>query len=67
MASGIVKWYNEKKSFGFIETEDGDELFFHKSGIQEHGHFGIQKNDRVTFDIKETNRGPQAYKIKSIQ
>ncbi len=67
MTTGIVKWYNEKKGFGFIEMEDGEELFFHKSGIQEHGHFGIQKDDRVSFDIKETNRGAQAYKVRPAQ
>ncbi len=67
MAIGIVKFYNEKKGFGFIETEGGDELFFHKSGIQDHGHFGIQKDDRVSFETKETNRGQQAYRVRPAQ
>ena len=67
MANGTVKFYNEKKGFGFIEVEGGEELFFHKSGIREHGHFGIQKDDRVSFDIKETNRGPQAYGVRPVQ
>ncbi len=63
MAEGNVKWYNDKKGFGFIETDEQDEFFFHKSNIKNHGFFGIHKDDRVSFDIIETSKGKQAIKI----
>lgn len=66
MAEGSIKWYSEKKGYGFIETEDKQELFLHKSGIESHGHFGLQKDDRVYYEIKKTNRGEQAFKVKPI-
>ena len=66
MPEGQVKWYSEKKGYGFIETDDGGEIFLHKSGIESHGHFGLQKSDRVTFEIKTTPRGPQAIKVKPL-
>ena len=66
MPEGQVKWYSEKKGYGFIEMDEGDEIFVHKSGIESHGHFGLQKSDRVTFEIKTTPRGPQAVKVKPL-
>ena len=60
---GQIKWYNENKGYGFIETEEHGEIFFHRSGISNHGFFGLQKMDRVSFDIKETPRGKQALNI----
>ena len=66
MVEGIIKWYNEKKGDGFIKTENGEEIFLPKTGIQDPGYFGLQKDDRVSFEIKKTNRGPQAFKVKSI-
>ncbi len=66
MPEGQVKWCSEKKGYGFIEMDEGDEIFVHKSGIESHGHFGLQKSDRVTFEIKTTPRGPQAVKVKPL-
>lgn len=62
---GVVKWYNPKKGYGFIETKEGD-LFFHESGIADHGYFGLQKTDRVSFEIRTTAKGKQAVMIKVI-
>ncbi len=66
MPEGQVKWYNEKKGYGFIETDQNGEIFVHRSGIEDHGHFGLQKLDRVTYEIKETPRGIQAVKVKVL-
>ncbi len=67
MKEGTVKWYNEKKGYGFIETEDGGELFMHSSGIKDHGFFALQKSDRVTYEIRETNRGNQAVNVRKMK
>lgn len=61
-----MKWYSEKKGYGFIETENDGEIFMHSSGIIDHGHFGLQKLDRVSFEIKKTQRGLQAVKVKIL-
>jgi CspA family cold shock protein len=66
MAEGQIKWYSEKKGYGFITTNEGDELFFHRSGIQDYGYFGLQKSIRVTYEIKSTPRGNQAVKVKPV-
>ena len=67
MKEGTVKWYNEKKGYGFIETEDSEELFMHSSGIKDHGFFTLQKTDRVSYEIRETNRGAQAVNVRKIK
>jgi len=66
MKEGTVKWYSEKKGYGFIETENDGDYFIHSSSIEDHGHFGLQKLDRVVFEIKNIPRGPQAFKVKVI-
>jgi len=66
MAEGRIKWYSDKKNYGFIEMDNGEDIFIHSSGIEDHGHFGIRKDDRVSFEIKETHRGSQAFKVKPI-
>ena len=67
MKEGTVKRYNEKKGYGFIETEENDELFMHSSGIKDHGFFTLQKTDRVSYEIRETNRGAQAVNVRKIK
>ena len=66
MYEGQVKWYSEKKGYGFIETAEDGDIFVHKSGIEDHGHFGLQKLDRVTFETKKMPKGLQAVKVKVI-
>lgn len=66
MAEGVVKWYNDKKGYGFIDTGKADDLFFHKSKITDHGYFGLQKDDRVSFEVKETGQGLQAVNVKVL-
>lgn len=65
-AEGRIKWYSEKKGYGFIEIEDAEDIFVHHTGVEDHGHFGLQKDDRVTFEIKQTPRGKQAVKVKPL-
>ena len=67
MAEGRVKWYNEKKGYGFIVVEGEEDLFFHRSGIKEFGHFGLQQDDPVSYEVKNTARGKQAINIRPIK
>jgi len=66
MAEGQIKWYSEKKGYGFIETDTENDIFVHSTGIKDHGFFVLQKLDRVSFDIRETPRGKQAVNVRRI-
>ncbi len=57
---GRVKWFNAEKGFGFIEREDGDDVFVHFSAIQQDGYKSLEEGQQVEFDIVEGARGPQA-------
>ena len=65
MAEGFIKWYDEKKGYGFISSDTNEDFFFHQSEIADHGHFGLQKNDRVFFEVRDTAKGQQAVKVKA--
>jgi len=64
LAKGTVKWFNEKKGFGFIKREDGEDLFVHYSSIDMDGFKNLVEGDDVIFDIEETDRGFQAKNVK---
>ena len=64
MASGTVKWFNERKGYGFIEQEDGPDLFVHHSGIDGSGFKSLNEGDRVTFDIEQGEKGPNAVNVR---
>ena len=63
MANGIVKWFNDSKGFGFIEQEDGADVFVHFSAIQSDGFKSLSEGDRVTFDIEQGQKGPSAANV----
>ena len=63
MANGIVKWFNATKGFGFITSEDGQDLFAHFSAIQSDGFKSLDEGQKVEFDVEEGQRGPQAVNI----
>ena len=61
--TGKVKWFNAEKGFGFIEREEGDEIFVHFTAIQGEGFKTLEEGQEVEFDIVEGNRGPQAANV----
>jgi CspA family cold shock protein len=63
MANGIVKWFNDSKGFGFIEQEDGPDVFVHFSEIKSDGFKSLSEGDRVTFDIEQGKKGPAAVNV----
>lgn len=64
MEQGKVKWFNADKGFGFIEREDGDDVFVHFSAIQGEGFKSLDEGESVTFEIEEGQRGPQATNVE---
>lgn len=63
MASGRVKWFNDSKGFGFIEQDDGKDVFVHYTAISGEGFKTLQEGMEVEFDLLETDRGPQAANV----
>lgn len=66
MAKGTVKWFNEKKGYGFISQEDGGDIFVHHSAIEMSGFRTLAEGDKVSFDVEQGNKGPAARNVKKI-
>lgn len=64
--TGKVKWFNAEKGFGFIEREDGDDVFVHFSAIQSEGFKTLEEGQDVEFEIVEGDRGPQAANVVGL-
>jgi CspA family cold shock protein len=66
LAEGVVKWFNANKGYGFIKREEGQDLFVHYSSINMKGYKNLTEGDRVSFEIEETDRGPQAKNVVKV-
>ncbi len=64
MASGKVKWFNDSKGFGFIETDDGGDVFVHHNDIVGEGYKSLAEGDAVTFEVVEGEKGPRAQNVQ---
>lgn len=63
MSKGKVKWFNEKKGYGFIEQEDGGDVFVHFSAVQDDGFKTLTEGQPVEFDVVDGKKGPQASNV----
>ncbi len=63
MINGVVKWFNDSKGFGFIEQENGPDIFVHYSGINSDGFKTLNEGDKVTFNVEESEKGPAAFDV----
>jgi len=66
MPEGKVKWFNEKKGFGFIEQDGGSDLFVHYTAIQGDNFKTLSEGQRVSFEVEETSKGPRAKNVQKI-
>lgn len=66
MTNGTVKWFNDKKGFGFIEQEEGPDVFVHFSGIRSDGFKSLNEGDKVTFEVEQGQKGPAAVNVAIV-
>ena len=66
MEQGTVKWFNESKGYGFIQKENGEDIFVHHTGIQSEGFRTLNEGDKVEFDIEQTQKGPRAISVTVV-
>jgi CspA family cold shock protein len=66
MAEGTVKWFNDAKGFGFIEQDNGPDVFVHFSAIQSEGFKSLAEGDRVSFEVTQGQKGPQSANVRKI-
>lgn len=65
--TGVVKWFNTEKGYGFIKVSDGDDVFVHYSNIKEEGHNkDLHEGENVSFDIINADRGPSAINVHKM-
>ena len=66
MVEGTVKWFNESKGFGFIEQENGKDVFVHFSAIQAEGFKSLKEGEKVNFDVVDGPKGPSAANVQKV-
>ena len=66
MIKGTVKWFNEKKGFGFLSRDDGEDVFVHYSSIQGAGFKSLTEGQSVEFDVQDGPKGPQAVNVTAV-
>ena len=62
--SGVVRWFNNAKGYGFLGREDGPDVFVHYSSIQRQGYKSLQEGEKVEYDIVDGDKGPQADQVR---
>jgi CspA family cold shock protein len=67
MSKGKIKWFNDRKGFGFITQEDGNELFVHYTDIEARGFKVLEEGDDVEFDVEQSDKGPKAVKVSKLE
>ena len=66
MATGTVKWFSDQKGYGFIEQEDGGDVFVHYSGIADNGFKSLSEGQEVSFDVVDGDKGPKAENVVKL-
>ncbi|MGE5256810.1 MAG: cold-shock protein [Hyphomicrobiales bacterium] len=66
MQEGTVKWFNNKKGWGFIQKEDGGDVFVHYSAIKGEGYKSLAEGERVRFDVEQGGKGPAAVNVEKV-
>jgi len=66
MSKGTVKWFNEKKGFGFIEQDEGPDVFVHHTGINATGFRSLTEGEQVSFDLEQGPKGPKAVNVTVV-
>lgn len=66
MSTGSVKWFNDSKGFGFITTDEGNDVFVHYSAVQSEGFKSLKEGDKVEFDVVDGDKGPQASNVTIV-
>lgn len=67
MYHGKVKWFSNEKGYGFIETDEGEDVFVHFTGINDEGFKTLDEGETVSFEVIEGNRGPQASNVNKLE
>jgi len=67
MTIGIIKWFDRKKGYGFLVTEDGTEAFLHYSNLDMEGYRAVEPGQTVQFEMRESDKGAQAFHVRTIQ
>jgi CspA family cold shock protein len=67
MFEGKVKWFDPQKGFGFIQRDEGDDVFVHFSSIEGDGFKSLEEGQKVTFEIVDSDKGPHASNVKPIE
>ena len=66
MTKGTVKWFNDKKGFGFLSRENGDDVFVHHTSIQAEGFKTLREGQEVEFEVQDGPKGPQAVNVREV-